>query len=137
MLQTIHQNPHLRYLIMFAKLLLWIIFHKATFVISRAFALLFSPSQGYSNFGRLKLLPLNCRRGQLSARERNCPWANQGEKIQAGFIRRGYNLFSRPRSPVLEEKNYLGRLQEPKCIGDGFGNGREKWPEKPIRPHPG
>lgn len=45
MLQTIHQNPHLCYLIMFAKLLLWIIFHKATFVISKALALLFLPSE--------------------------------------------------------------------------------------------
>lgn len=42
MLQSIHQQPHLCDLIMFAKLLLWIIFHKATFVISGAFVLLFS-----------------------------------------------------------------------------------------------
>lgn len=40
MLQTIHQNSHLCYLIMFAKLLLWIIFCKATFVISWARVLL-------------------------------------------------------------------------------------------------
>lgn len=68
--------------------------------------MLFSPSQGYSNFVRLKLLPLNCLRGQLLVTERNCPLANRGGGIKAGFILGGYNLFSWPHSSFLKEKLY-------------------------------
>ena len=82
MLQSIHQQPHLCDLIMFAKLLLWIIFHKATFVISGAFVLLFSlrtrifklwPFQAVSIKPPSLAVFVSLSRGN-----QDCPLSNQG-----------------------------------------------------------